>query len=414
MRKLTNAVAATLALLWRRMLTRTTVIGITGSVGKTTCKECLAAILGARFPIAYSDTKSPPFRLPPILALILRTARRHRFLVAEIGVLKPGDMWRSARVLRPDVAVVLSVRWQHSAAFDTLDDIAAEKANLLRAVHPGGLAILNIDDPRVAAMADPARFRVATFGTTPAADLWATGIASPWPKRLEFHVHSAHETHKVETRLVGTHWVPSVLAAFSVALHCGVRLEDAIESVRHVEPFPARLDPRPLPNGAILLRDEYNGAMDTLLRALTVLEQATAGRRVAVIGNTTDAREKGADLAARIGRDVARVSDMAVFIGEHARVSAQAAVEAGMNASHAHALRDPDEAPPLLARELRAGDLVLLRGRFTDHLSRLYFAQLGSVSCWKRNCELPRTCDQCPELGFRPDPRPTLASPRGL
>lgn len=396
-----NLFVVALAAAWRRLWRGPQVIAITGSVGKTTAKKCLAAILSTHFPITVSDTanRGTRFELPRTL---LRTRRRHRFVVAEVGILKPGIMWRSAWLLKPDIAVILGVRWQHSANFQSLDHIAAEKAKLLGGLRRGGLAVLNGEDPRVAAMANPARFRVSLFGTSPDSELWATGVAASWPGRLEFQVHTTEATLRVETHLVGRHWVPSVLAALAVARKCGVSLEDSIRALRDMEPTVARLEPCRLPSGATMLRDEYNGAMDTLLRALTVLEESSGvKRRVVVVGNTSDAAQTGPELAERVGREIARVSEMAVFIGEHAEESARAAVDAGMDPRHAHSLRYAEEVPSLLQRELQAGDLVLLKGMFSDHLSRLYFAQLGTVACWKKVCPKMTLCDDCPELGFR-------------
>ena len=155
-----------------------------------------------------------------------------------------------------------------------------------------------------------------------------------------------------------------------------------------------------------MLRDEYNGAMDTLLRALTVLEESSGvRRRVVVVGNTSDAAQTGAALAQRVGREIARVSEMAVFIGEHAEASARAAVDAGMDPRQVYSLRHAEEAPVLLERELQDGDLVLLKGMFSDHLSRIYFALRGTVACWKKACPKMMLCDDCPELGFRENRR---------
>jgi UDP-N-acetylmuramoyl-tripeptide--D-alanyl-D-alanine ligase len=391
-----DVLLAALALLWRRLLTGPSVVAITGSVGKTTAKECLAAILASRFPITYTPGNSGGRSGLP--RTLLRTRRRHRFVVAEVAILKPGIMWRSAWLLKPDIAVVLSVRWQHSVNFRGLEHIAAEKAKLLRGLRRGGRAVLNGDDPLVARMADPARFAAVRFGTSPDCDVRASDASARWPDRLRFQVHAPEGSRWVQTRLVGPHWVPSVLAAIAAARACGVGLDDSVRALREVDPFPARMQPIALPSGAILLRDEYNGTMDTLLAALRVLEEATALRRVAVVGSISDTRETPEERPRRIGREVARVADTAIFVGELALRSAEAAVAGGMDPREVHAFPHPAGAAEFLRRELREGDLALLKGVYSDHLSRLYFAQVGTVGCWVETCPKAILCDDCPEL----------------
>lgn len=406
-----NLFVVALAFFWRRLLRKTTLIAITGSVGKTTAKECLSAILATRFPMTSTIGNSAARRGLP--RTLLRTRWRHRFVVAEVAIHMPGVMWRPAWLLRPDIVLITSVRWQHSVNFRSLELIAKEKAKLLSAMRRGGLAVLNGDDPLVAAMANPARFRTTSFGTSPGFEVWATDVSAAWPRRLTFQVHSPEGSRKVETRLVGAHWVPSVLDAIAVARACGVSLEDSVEALRQAEPFPARLQPVTLPSGAILLRDEYNGAMDTLLRALLVLEESAAARKVVVMGNISDARETPAQLPVRLGRQVARIAQTVVFIGGWAGDNAAAAVAAGMDQDQVHAFPHPEQAALFLKQELRAGDLILLKGMFSDHLPRVYFAQIGTVHCWKKTCAKTGLCDNCRELGFRPR-RPSTDRDHGV
>jgi len=140
------------AIVWRRLaLRRTTVIAITGSVGKSTTADCLASILSLMGPTLQTKGRNGRQGLPDT---ILRARPHHRFLVLEAGILKPGRMWRSAFLIRPDVAIITAVNWQHARNFDSLDLIAFEKAKMLDAAPSSGLAVLNADDPRVAAGID--------------------------------------------------------------------------------------------------------------------------------------------------------------------------------------------------------------------------------------------------------------------
>jgi UDP-N-acetylmuramoyl-tripeptide--D-alanyl-D-alanine ligase len=202
----------TLAVLWRRLLFRTTFIAITGSVGKTTTKELLADILAAR---ARTFRTLGNQNSGLVLALnILRVRPWHRFAVLEAGIGKPGQQMRRLA---------------------------------------GGLAVLNGDDPRVAAMAGSARFRTCLAGTSPAFDLWADQVSSRWPDRLSFLAHCGSETCRIQTQQLGSHWIPALTAALAVAKHLSVPLEESASVLSSSAPYTARLEPVPLPSGAVML-----------------------------------------------------------------------------------------------------------------------------------------------------------------
>lgn len=392
---------AAFAYVWRRLLFRTTFVGITGSLGKTTAKECLAAMLGARFAVVKSDANRNTGL--GVCVSLLRVRPWHRFAVLELAGAAPDRLLRAGRLVRPDVAIVLNVLSTHTTAFPTLDDHAAEKQRLLDALRPGGLAILNGDDPRVAAMRCWPGIRVRTFGTSSARDVWADEATSRWPDRLAFRVHHGDAAARVETQLVGTHWLPSVLAALAAAEACGVPLAAAAAAVRQVPPFPARLEPVLLPNGATVLRDDYNASVDTLDAAARVLAEARAARRLFVVNDFSDSGTNRKHRLRRLATDAARSAEVALFVGESAGYGRRRAVDAGMNPVDVHELPTLEAAARLLRGELRAGDLMLLKGRTTDHAARVFFAQIGDVTCWKAYCRKTTLCDNCWELGPRRD-----------
>jgi hypothetical protein len=120
------------------------------------------------------------------------------------------------------------------------------------------------------------------------------------------------------------------------------------------------------------------------------------------VSDYTDTNEKPRDRLAKLGRRAAATADLAVFLGDRGHYGVRAAVAAGMPPERAHAFLSLQEAAEFLKKELRSNDLVLLRGRNADHNSRLYFAQLGTLACWKVNCGKTKLCDYCPELGAKP------------
>ncbi len=400
-RRLGELLRTAAALVWRSLLFRTTIIAITGSVGKTTTKDCLAAILSAYYPTTKTDgNRGARWSLP---ATLLRTRPWHRFVVAEVGIDLPGQMWRSTLLLRPHIVIVLHVKRNHSDAFSTLEVTATEKAKLLGRLGRRGVAILNGDDPRVMAMASGAPFEVRTFGTSSEHDVWSSEPSAQWPNRLEFTAHTATESQLVRTRLVGTHWTTSVVAALTAATRCGLTLEQAVKPLIDVEPYRARLQPVELPSGAVLLRDEFNGSIDSLGPALKVLEEARAPRRWLVISDVADTGLSSRHRMRQLASLVPGNAECCVFVGETAAYAKRRAMEAGITPENAHSFLLPHQAADFLRTALGPGDLVLLRGRGRDHLTRIAFAQLGTVQCRKTRCQRRGVCDNCPELGFKPE-----------
>lgn len=388
------------ALVWRTLLFRTKFIGLTGSVGKTAAKDCLAAILSSRYPaVATIGSDNGRHGVP---RTILRTRPWHRFSVIEIGTDKPGHMIRSALLVRPDIVLMLSVARTHTDAFKTLEETAAEKAKLLRFLTRRGVAVLNGDDSRVAAMARSVRSRVVLFGSSPEFDVWADDARGDWPERLEFQACSQQESHRVRTRLVGKHWVPSVTGALATSEVCGVPLAEAAKAVENVEPFRGRMQPASLDNGAVILRDECNGSVDTMVPAFEVLRRAKAARRVVVVSDCSDLKKRPRERLKHLAKAARESAEAVVFVGERASYGAKYAIAEGMRPQDVHHFVNLQDAAVFLREELKPGDLVLLKGRASHHLSRIYFALSGTVKCWRPDCSLRMTCDECIELGFTP------------
>jgi UDP-N-acetylmuramoyl-tripeptide--D-alanyl-D-alanine ligase len=398
-----------LAFLWRRVMFRTTFIAITGSAGKTTATACLGSILSA-----YAPTNWQPGggnHRTTLSQLILRTRFRHRFTVIEVGTRAPGALRRAAWMIAPDIAVVLRVLNVHSNAFPTLDDMAAEKVQLLSRLGRRGQAVLNADDPRVLAMADGCPGRVRTFGNSPASFLVADQVSAVWPRRLSFRVQCGNQSSQVETNFPGAHLLPSVLASLTTAILCGLSLEQAATAIKTVQPVPGRMNPVLLPNGAWVIRDDFNSTFPTLLAGLEFLAQAQASRRIIVMGDVLDSGLTVRPRARDLGQRAAKAADLAVFLSEEGRLSARSAVEAGMTEASVRWYRDLKEATAFLKSELRPGDLVLTHGWQGRHIERLILSQLGDIGCWIDRCPKILACEMCPELKLVPFPARLHALP---
>ena len=390
-----------LAFVWRRMLRGTTFVAITGSAGKTTTKECLATVLARRGRTFRTyRTQNGPL----MVALnVLRVRPWHRFAVIEVAGAAPGMMATAATILRPDVAIILNVLQTHVRAFATPEDYAQEKARLLASITPGGLAFLNADDEGVARMRAPDGVRVVRFGAAPDAEFRLDDARGAWPERLSFAMTHDGSTVRVQTQLVGTQWLSGVGAVMACAMMLGVEPQAAAAALAAAPPFAARLNPMRLPNGAIVLRDDIGASVDTIEPALRVLQDATAPRKLLVMTDISDFGQDRRQRLKYLGRRAGEVADGVVFIGDLASYGVRRAIDAGMHPDQGHAFKTLREAAEFLRTELRSGDLVLLKGRSTDHAARIFFAQIGAVGCWKDPCRKQMLCDTCWELGITPE-----------
>lgn len=395
-----NLPLALAAALWRRLLVRTTFVAITGSNSKTTTKELLAAILASRCRV--HKTRSSHNGRHGLIRTVLGARPWHRYAVVEIGVEAPGQMWRAAWLVRPDLVVITGVAREHSENFPTLESTAAEKARLLGGLRRNGAAVLNGDDPHVRRMGNSGiQRRCYYFGADPSFHLWADYISGAWPERMRLRVHSGDQTHWVSTRLVGAHWASPVLAALLAGRVCGVELEHAVAVIGRVEPFTARLEPVELAGGAVLLRDEFNGSAGTTRVALQVLSQARARRRIAILRDVTDDGRPAPERLFELGRLAAASADMVILIGPEAHYAAQGARAAGLGPGAVLMFEHARAAASWLRTGTAAGDLILLKGRNRDHLSRIYLDLITEVRCWLDTCEYRHLCDECAELGPR-------------
>lgn len=375
---------------------RTTFIVITGSVGKTTAKDAIAKVLATQFPTA--KTRGSLNHYYGLMQSILTVRPWHRYAVIEVGIERPGQMKWFALTTRPDIAVWVNVARLHTQSFQTLEMIAHEKSMLIESLRPGQVAVLNCDNPYIAAYRPPAGVRTIRYGVDQSFDWFASNVSSKWPERLSFLVNG----HAVKTRLVGKHWVPSVLPAIAIAKEAGVSLENAGSALASLEPMRQRLSPEATPQGVTFLRDEFNASVDTMAVALEVLAEAEARRKIIVFSGVSDSTQNDATRFRSVGKSAAQIADLAVFVGDRSRHAVKGAVYAGMDPERVRAFYDLESATEYLRSELREGDLVLLRGLLHDHMSRAYLGMLGEVNCWLATCPKKIACDVCPDLRAKP------------
>ncbi len=344
------------------------VVGITGSVGKTSTKEAVAAVLGAGQPVFKSyGNYSGRFGLPIALG---RLRPEQQLAVLEIAGDRYDEVRHLAEITRPRVGIVTNIAESHLASFGSLEQIVREKGRLIEALPADGTAILNADDPRVAAMAERTQARVLTYGLHAEADLLGDGVQVT-PAGTSLQVHWRGETHLLSIPFLGAHHAYTVLAAVAAGLVYGVPWEAMARALASVERLPGRTRLLPGLNDALLLDDSYSAIPTSALAALETLRALPAQRRFVVLGDMVDLGEAAEEGHRQVGQRVADVADRLITKGDLAHHAADAARGTGMSSAALFVAYTDEDVVQSLADELGPGDLVLLKGSAEARLERV-------------------------------------------
>jgi UDP-N-acetylmuramoyl-tripeptide--D-alanyl-D-alanine ligase len=334
------------------------VIGITGSVGKTSTKEVTAAVLRRRYrtlknPRSYNTEATLPIAL-------LQLAADHEVAVLEMGTFGPGEITLLTQLARPQIGIVTNIGPSHLERMGSIEVIAQAKSELVQALPDDGYAILNIDDPRVRDMAGQTAARPFFYGLDPTADLWAEAIESRGLEGIAFRAHHAGESVVLKLPLLGRHSVHTALAATAAGLLLGLGWDAIVAGLRD-ESAQLRLLAVPGVGGATLIDDTYNASPASSLAALNLLADLD-GRRIVALGDMLELGSFEEEAHRLVGRRVAEVADILIVVGQRARWIAEEAASSGMLGDHILAAATNDEVIGLLRDMLRQGDYVLVKG----------------------------------------------------
>ncbi|MEN9301005.1 MAG: UDP-N-acetylmuramoyl-tripeptide--D-alanyl-D-alanine ligase [Actinomycetota bacterium] len=282
------------------------VVGITGSVGKTSTKDMVAKVLATKYLVAFAERSYNNDQGLPVT--ILNADDAVEALVLEMGMRGFGEIARLCSIGRPSIGVVTAVGHAHTERVGGLEGVAKAKGELVEALPSSGFAVLNADDERVAAMATRTSASVLTYGTTQDAAVRASSIVSDELGRHSFVVASPWGDADVQLHVPGRHMVSNALAALAVAGACGVSMHDAASALAHVAMSPMRMQERRTKAGAVLLDDCYNANPTSMAAALDTLALVSARRKVVVLGEMAEL----ADAAEHHRRIAARVAELGI------------------------------------------------------------------------------------------------------
>ncbi|HEV7183646.1 MAG TPA: UDP-N-acetylmuramoyl-tripeptide--D-alanyl-D-alanine ligase [Leifsonia sp.] len=342
---------------------RLKIVGITGSNGKTTTKNLLRAILD---PVGSTIAPRASFNNEVGAPVTMLEVTEHTdFLVAEMGASGIGDIARLVRMARPDIGVVLKVGLAHAGEFGGIEATLAAKTEMVSDLLDSDVAILNLDDPRVASMADKTVAHVLWFGLDDRADVRASGVVSN-SRGTSFELHlPSGESRAVQFRVLGEHHVMNALAAAAAAHTLGVGIDDIVEALQTVQRAERwRMEVLGGARGITVVNDAYNASPDSMAAALKTLAQIADpdGRTVAVLGEMSELGEFSGEEHDRIGLLAVRLGiDQLIVIGPAARRMHISTINEGSWDGESLYFDTPDAAFDHLATALEPGDTVLVK-----------------------------------------------------
>ncbi len=308
----------------------------------------------------------------------------------EVGIGAPGQMAAYASALRPDIVVVTCIGSEHSRAFGTLEATRDEKSQMVRALPPSGIAVLNGDDPNVVWMARHTRARTVTFGLGADCDVRATDVRLDWPRGTEFTLCLPGRMTRVRVPLIGRSMIRSVLAALAVGWAEGLEVGRMLPRMATLTPARDRMQPMATPTGAMVLNDSLKSGWETVVVALETLADIPTRRRIAIVGHVNEPLMPQGQIYKRLGEQLAAAASEAIFVGHSrafrsVRTGARSAGMADGRLAFAGTL--PMHALDMLPDDLGPGDVILVKGRPSQHMSRLALALAGwRVRCTKATC----------------------------
>ncbi|MCX8068851.1 MAG: UDP-N-acetylmuramoyl-tripeptide--D-alanyl-D-alanine ligase [Anaerolineae bacterium] len=348
-----------LAAFWRRRHSPR-VIGVTGSVGKTTTKELIADVLSRRYRTLKSE-KSYNNEIGLPLTLLRLTADTER-VVLEMGMYDVGEIAHLAEIALPHVGVVTIIGPVHLERLGSMERIIQAKTELVQALPPApeGVAILNYDDPNVLGMRAATRARIFTYGLSPQADLWADGVEGLGLEGVRFRLHYRKETLHVRIPLLGRHSVHTALRAAAVGLVEGLTWQEIIEGMSSPS-SQLRLVAVSGPRGSTILDDTYNASPPSMLAALNLLDDLE-GRKIAVLGDMLELGDYEREGHEKVGLRAMEVVDILITVGPRGRIIGETARRWGMPADRVYILDDNQAAIRVLETLVQPGDVILVKG----------------------------------------------------
>jgi UDP-N-acetylmuramoyl-tripeptide--D-alanyl-D-alanine ligase len=398
MKNLFHQARRDLAKLWLDINLQLTVVGITGSYGKTATVRAIAEVLSGKFSVNRTDLNLDTIYNLPIT--ILKTKIWNEVLVLEYGVDHRDEMDLHLSLVKPKIAVLTGITPVHADEehLGSLENVVAEKRKLVEAIPADGLAVFNYDDELVRKVGQQFKKRKVFYGTSQKADVWADKIKIDL-QGTEFELQDGKEKFLVKTPLLGYPAVYASLVAYVVGKELGIEKEKILAKLAPLEPLPGRLSLEPGPRETILINDARRANPASTIAGLKSLAEFP-GRKVAVLGEMGELGEYSEKMHRLVGEEAARMKlDIIVGVGPLTRFVVEAAEKAGMKKNQLFWAPDVKEAAEKLEKILKEGDLLYLKASLLRHLERILLLLKGEeVCCTETVCHHYQPCQTCSRL----------------
>jgi UDP-N-acetylmuramoyl-tripeptide--D-alanyl-D-alanine ligase len=360
---------------WRSKLS-VQVVGITGSVGKSTTKEVVAEVLSQRYhTLKNKGNLNNEIGLP---LTMLSLTEQHERAVLEMGFYVPGEINFLCELATPRIGVVTNIGTVHASRAGSQEEIFRGKSELVQALPEDGCAILNYDDPLVRKMAEMTQAKVFFYGMDASVDLWADNVESLGLEGIRFFLHYQQEKNRpaevlqLRVPLIGRHSVQTVLRAAAVGLVDGLTWQEIVSGLRSTN-TELRLMVARTPSGALILDDSYNASPESMLAALNLL-QDLGGRKIAVLGDMLELGQYEQHGHEIVGIRAAEVVDELITLGERGKMIAEAALATGLPADKVKVMEEAEQVIQYLKPNLKSEDIVLVKGSNLMHMERIVSA----------------------------------------
>lgn len=365
-------------------------IAITGSSAKSTTVALLSHILSAN---AKVKTQVLLNSAPTTWKTLASLRQEHEYVVLELGTRAPGMIEEMTRVVQPDVAIVTMVGLDHYAAFRSKEAVAKEKGSLVEALTGEGLAILNKDDPYVAAMSNLTTAPTITFGKSDA-DYSQDELIATAPGSLTFLLHHKGRRIRLATRLIGAHNCLAVSAAATCALELGIPEETVKDRVASFEPVFGRMSLHAIDGGPTFLHDAYKAPYESIPLVLDVLRDCVAPRKRFVLGHMSDFPGDPRIKYRKVYRAALEVADQVLFVGDNAHRSK--ATKDEIDSGKFVAFNSVQQLSKYIKLTTIPGEVILLKSAKNLHLERIVLDWETEVRCWEDICRASvQNCLKC-------------------
>jgi len=337
------------------------VVGITGSNGKTTTKEFTSLLLSEKFTVLKSKGNFNNHLGLPLS--LLNLTPKHEIAVLEMGMSHKGEIQALTQIAPPDVAVILNIKPVHLEYFESIEDIALAKKEILLGTKPEGTAVLNAEDRRVLDIAKDWTGKKILFGLSGQCDIRAREIKKLGMEGMVFQLIYGSDSAEVKLPFLYDSYLENFLAAVGVACAYSVPLQNILNRIQNLEPFTQRGVHHRLEGDTHLIDDSYNSNPAALETALKSLAAAPCQRKIAVLGDMLELGKQEAEFHRQAGRTVVRNNwDLLITVGPLSRHTAEGALLEGLKKENIISFDNSIEAAEKINELIRKGDLVLIKG----------------------------------------------------